>query len=186
MSIEWCLQVPQALTLSLPLSFPSSEAHTLSITLSSSVFAWDPLPFPLSPPGTHCLLSLLNVGDVRENFDCLFLKKGSPLGSTVISLCHSRVLWVEDWYHHLVVTDPNEPAPPHTRVIATQEGDLLLQLLCLQNWLSVCQDQKTYVHWPYALLIWDNNPLNLSPFLLGENHELYWFQSILKQPWLCL
>lgn len=38
---------------------------------------------------------------------------------------------VEDWYHHLVATDPSEPAPPHTWVIATQEGDFLLQLFCL-------------------------------------------------------
>ena len=76
MYIEWCLQGPQTLTLSLPLSFPSSEAHTLSISLFSSAFAWNPLPLPLSSPGTHCLLPLLNVDDVKETFVCLFLKRG--------------------------------------------------------------------------------------------------------------
>lgn len=176
-------------TLSFPFTFLSSEACTLSCTssLSLSVFAWRLASFPTPHPGTGCLLPLLNMGQIRETFACLFLKR------EVLNREHSHsIVPFQGMVGGGTMTMQEQPILqswllPGMWLLETQRG--LLGAPSPSKW-TVCAPTLEDTGWcPYALcfrvLIWLGFEVIIQevslPFLLvKEDHELFWLQTILK------
>lgn len=144
-------------TLNFPFTFLSSEACTLSCTssLSLSVFAWRLASFPTPHPGTGCLLPLLNMGQIRETFACLFLKR------EVLNREHSHSIvpfqgdgWAEEPWQCKSSWSWRAGSFPECGFLKPRGG--CWEPHPLQNGLSVHQHWKTLadVRMPYALVCW--------------------------------